>query len=132
MELIVGHRKELTNFWSSISIEEKWCLTEMSATELSSIIARNKHWETLRAALGSYAKFEWEEDVLEITEDCVTIADDMCEEKGMHDMLEAMLDAVELCSSSSSSSSSSNSLTSTASAAHQVLTEDEWDKRGMF
>ena len=28
--------------------------------------------------------------------DCVTIADDMCEEKGMHDILEAMLDAVEL------------------------------------
>ena len=29
-ELASGHRKELKNFWSAISIEEKWCLTEMS------------------------------------------------------------------------------------------------------
>ena len=65
--------------------------TCVSACSLSST-----RWETLRAALESYAKYAWEEDVLEITEDCVTIADDMCEEKGMHDMLEAMLDAVEL------------------------------------
>merc|ERR1712070_790647 len=76
-------------------------------------------WETLRAALESYAKYAWEEDVLEITEDCVTIADDMCEEKGMHDMLEAMLDAVEL-----------NLLQHKQPPPSGNLTEDEWDKIG--
>lgn len=58
-ELVMGHRKELKNFWSSISIEEKWCLTEMSTTELSDIISASSHWETLRAALESYAKYAW-------------------------------------------------------------------------
>jgi hypothetical protein len=79
--LILNHSTELKQFWTSISIEDKWCLTEMSTTELAEIISASPHWETLRAALESYAKYAWEEDVLEITEDCITIADDMCEEK---------------------------------------------------
>eukprot|EP00457_Paulinella_chromatophora_P000221 gb/GEZN01000221.1/.p1 GENE.gb/GEZN01000221.1/~~gb/GEZN01000221.1/.p1 ORF type:complete len:1802 (+),score=284.99 gb/GEZN01000221.1/:73-5478(+) len=116
-ELVLSHRKELKSFWSSITIEEKWCLTEITTTELSECISQSPRWETLRAALDSYAKYAWEEDVLEITEDCVTIADDMCEEKGMHDMLEATLDAVELNSIEQAPPSSG-------------MTEDEWDKRG--
>ena len=37
--IVQNHRKELRNFWASISIEEKWCLTEMSTTELSDILS---------------------------------------------------------------------------------------------
>jgi len=59
----------------------QWLLTEMSTSELADIITNAPNWEDLRAALDSYAKYAWAEDVLEITEDCVTIADDMSEEK---------------------------------------------------
>lgn len=96
IELLVNHRKELKQFWSSTSIEEKWYLTEMNMLELADILVESVHWETLRVSLESYSRYAWEEDLLEITEDCVTMADDMCEENGMHDMFDAMLDAVEL------------------------------------
>ena len=60
---------------SSISVEEKWGLTEMSTTELSELISAAAEWETLRAALDSYAKYAWEEDVLEISDECFPEAD---------------------------------------------------------
>ena len=115
-DIVIYHRQELRNFWSSISIEDKWCLTAMTTSELSDHIAESESWESLRAALDSYSKYEWEEDVLEISDDCVTIADDMCEEKGMHDMLEAMLEAVEL------------SITEQRVAGS--LSDDEWERIG--
>ena len=74
-ELVLSQRKELTNFFCSISVEEKWLLTEMSTAELSEIISGATEWETLRAALESYAKYAWEEDVLEISDDCFTETD---------------------------------------------------------
>ena len=74
-ELVLTQRKELTNFFSSISVEEKWMLTEMSTQELSEIISGAKEWETLRAALESYAKYAWEEDVLEISDECFPARD---------------------------------------------------------
>ena len=69
-DLVLSQRKELTNFFCSISVEEKWLLTEMSTAELSDIISSAPEWETLRAALESYSKYAWEEDVLEISDDC--------------------------------------------------------------
>ena len=60
---------------SSISVEEKWLLTEMSTAELSEIISQASEWETLRAALASYAQYAWEEDVLEISDDCFAESD---------------------------------------------------------
>ena len=60
---------------SSISVEEKWLLTEMSTAELSEIISQAGEWETLRAALASYAQYAWEEDVLEISDDCFAESD---------------------------------------------------------
>ena len=60
---------------SSISVEEKWLLTEMSTAELSEIISQASEWETLRAALASYAQYAWEEDVLEISDDCFPESD---------------------------------------------------------
>ncbi len=41
---MLNQRKELKNFWASIAIEEKWCLTEMSTADLSDIIAQSPHW----------------------------------------------------------------------------------------
>ena len=141
---------------SSISVEEKWVLTEMSTAELSEIISQASEWETLRAALASYAQYAWEEDVLEISDDCVTIADDMCEDgKGMSDMLEAMLDAVETIKadelgplphhSAHSGSIATTALVSSHGSHHphqhhshhhphpsasSPLSDEEWDKRG--
>jgi hypothetical protein len=62
----------------------------------------------------------------------------MCEEKGMHDMLEAMLDAVEVNSIDHHNSqqqqqqpnSNNNSAVNMNGNAMQPLSEDEWDKRG--
>ena len=56
-------------------MEEKWLLTEMSTAELSEIISQAAEWETLRAALASYAQYAWEEDVLEISDDCFPESD---------------------------------------------------------
>lgn len=95
-DLCISHRKELSNFWSSIAIEEKWNLTEMSTSELNDLISNSIEWESLRSALDNYSKYAWDQDVLEFSDDSVTLADDMAEEKGMNDMLEAMLDAVEM------------------------------------
>ena len=69
---------------SSISVEEKWLLTEMSTAELSEIISQAGEWETLRAALASYAQYAWEEDVLEISDDCLPESDTrVLTDKGM-------------------------------------------------
>lgn len=119
VELVATQRKEITAFWAVLSIEEKWCLTEMSTAELAEAISASTRWETLRSALESYAKYAWEEDVLEITEDCVTIADDMCEEQAMLDTLESMLDALKVAFGPELDEPRSAS-----------MSEDDWDKTG--
>jgi hypothetical protein len=97
-QIILKNRTELTNYWSSITTEEKWVLTEMSCTELQNIIYHSNQWETLRAALASYTKYSWDDDRLEITDDIVTICDDLTDSKGAEATLHLMLD----CASSSS------------------------------
>jgi len=125
--LIMNHRKELGIYWSSISLEERWCLAEMSTTELADIIAASPHWETLRAGLESYAQYEWEEDVLEITEDYITVADEICEERGIGDMLDTMLNAVEL---HVKTQQEMERLSSLGTGAFSHVSEEEWDKKG--
>ena len=120
--IILNYRSELIDYWNSIKIELKWNLTEMSTIELSNKITSNTHnWELLRAALESYAKYAWEEDILEISDDCITIADDMCDD-GLIDMIVAILDSVELCRLDSQSSilSSCNII---------ELNDDEYDRK---
>ena len=112
-----------------MATEEKWLLTEMSTSDLSDIISQSKEWETLRAALQSYTKYAWEEDMLEISEYVVTIADDMCESKNMVDILLAMLNAVKLVDLSSSPHNS-HETTTVSECCHEHLSEDEFDRRG--
>mmetsp|Transcript_1866 Transcript_1866/g.4288 ORF Transcript_1866/g.4288 Transcript_1866/m.4288 type:complete len:1872 (-) Transcript_1866:313-5928(-) len=126
-DLVLNHRKELRTYWSSLSLEERWCLAEMTTAELTDIIAASPYWETLRAGLESYAQYAWEEDVLEITEDYITIADDICEDRGIGDMLEAMLDAVEL---NRKCEEDMEQMFYISPERLEHISEDEWDKRG--
>jgi hypothetical protein len=56
-ELVLSHRKELKGFWSSMAIEEKWCLTEMTSADLSDITALSPHWGRLRFCLFPFYSF---------------------------------------------------------------------------
>lgn len=125
---IMYNRSELKNFWCSMSIDDNWHLTEMSTAELSAVLSRHLQWETARAALHSYTKYAWEEDLLEITEDCVTIADDMYESKGMEDLLDAMVDAIVDNHESGGKLKEHDLERDIANV--EAITHDEWDRRG--
>jgi len=56
LNLRLRSKNELSKFWNSISIDEKWTMTEIRLIELKEIIASTHDWETLRAALDSYIK----------------------------------------------------------------------------
>lgn len=141
-EVIYRNRTELQNFWASISTEEKWSLTEFSINELNDIIYRSKYWETLRAAQQSYTKYSWDDDRLEISEECVTITDDVAEVKGCEHVLNSMLDAVAVDLSTfilypvvddpQSFASISYMGDSDEESKYQLekLNEEEWDHRG--
>jgi hypothetical protein len=49
------------------------------------------YWEALRGALESYAKYAWADDILEVMEESVVIPEDLCEERGFRNVLDAML-----------------------------------------
>lgn len=94
-ELLLSQNGELCKFWSNLTTEEKWALTEMTTTELADLIAEPGpfEWETLRAALTSYTQYQWEEDSLEINDDCITIADEISETKDLNDLIHIMIEA---------------------------------------
>jgi ankyrin repeat protein len=115
-EVILKNRTELANFWSSISMEEKWALTEMSTSDLNDTVYQSVHWETLRAALDSYKKYSWDEDRLEITDEIVTICDDLTDLKTSEASLHMM---IECASSASQEPVHINT--------GKLLNEEEWD-----
>ena len=41
---------DLGQYWAALSMEEKWLLTEMSATDLYQLMKHDQHWEILRTA----------------------------------------------------------------------------------
>jgi len=95
--LILTGGPELQQYWLSLSMEEKWALTELPISQLQTLITQHPCWELLRAALESYTEYAWEEDVLEIHDGAtITLADEMCEESGMGDMLAAMAHAIHM------------------------------------
>ena len=87
-------RNELKNFWASLPVEERWNLTEIQVSDLHEIISQSPKWETLRSALQSYSKYSWDDDRLELSDECITIIEDVGETKGMDAVLLSMLDSV--------------------------------------
>lgn len=92
--LITSSRTGLMNFWSSISLEDKWNLTEISPAELQDLIYGCDDWETLRAAMQSYSKYSWDDDRLEISDECITLADEVSDTKAAEIVFASILDAV--------------------------------------
>ena len=54
---ILSSVAELAAFWASLSIEDKWALTEISTSELFQIMKTDQHWEILRLAYESVYYF---------------------------------------------------------------------------
>ena len=78
-------------------MEDKWALTELPLSYLGTLISCSAHWELLRGALESYTAYAWEADLLELHEaQTITIADELCEEASMDELLSAMQHAIQM------------------------------------
>ena len=125
---IINHNiKELKTYWNGLDNEAKWRLTEIPTTQLATSICNSSNWEPLRAALDSYSKYAWEDDVLEINDDIVSLTDDICAERGMNEMLDAMIDAVNMIFDSDQSLFFHAAGVSTNP---KKFSDEEWDRIG--
>ena len=58
---------DLGQYWAALSMEEKWLLTEMSATDLYQLMKHDQHWEILRTASESVSYFAHIYSVIDFT-----------------------------------------------------------------